>query len=1053
MELAKLPEKQFNRTISIMETTTSPLVLVTGASGFIGSHTVKALLKRGYRVRGTVRDPDNEGKVAHLKKISNDARDLELVQADLLDPLEKWVAIVSGCDYVLHIASPLPAEEANDPNMIIQPAVAGTKNVYNACLEAKSVKRLVVTGSTRSVNEGYTQEFCNEHVFTEEDWSKVELLTSSYAKSKVIAEQALWDLRKQSDHQKLELVVLLPVLVLGPLLQNSVNASAEIIRQLMLRMVPGVPDIQFPIVDVREVAEAEVLALTAENAVDKRIILCTGHMHFKDIALALLDEFGPMGYNIPTTQIPYFVLYMGSFLDKKLKSILPFVGVRNKISNQRAKDILNMNFDRLLVDTVLEMAHSLVENNMVPKQPGYHPYKTRPYLRRIGPNPPVVIRSIPVGEKIPGEDLPRRHFFAKDKLFGPPEDLVVLGDVLRKGVEKFGDRPCLGRRNLIKMHNEEVDVNGTTKTWQYPELSPYEWFTYSEVYEQVRTMANGLRAVGLEPGMRLGIYEDTRHEWTIAAHACFSQCIVAVTVYANLGLEGLTVALNEGKLTHVLTNGNLLKSLLDVHENIPSVKTVIYVDEANAEAKKSLEECGIRVISYEEVMKLGAEEGNAHEVCEGSPDDVAVIMYTSGSTGAPKGVLITSRNILSFVNALTPLVEFNETDVYISYLPLAHVLALASEILTLAVGVAVGHANPRTLLDTTVRNCAGDLAALRPTIMAGVPTVWDRIRKGALAKVEKGSPFKQKLFWRAYAAKAEAIKQGKQTPLYDALVFSKFQSVVGGRLRMMVSGGAPLSETTHTFLRVCFGIPVLQGYGLTETCGGGTIQVPGEVSCCRSGAPVPCCEIKLVDVPELNYLSSDKPHPRGEICIKGDNVSPGYFLNDEKTAEDFVDGWFHTGDIGQWCEDGTLAIIDRKKNLVKLSHGEYIALERLESIYKACKYVDNVMVYADSHKTYPIALVYPSKERAEEWAKEAGVDDEFTSLCHNKDFTAVVLKDMVATGRAAGLKSFEIVKGVCLCSEEWTPENELLTAAMKLKRIPLSEKYKVELDATYQQTQ
>jgi len=427
-------------------------------------------------------------------------------------------------------------------------------------------------------------------------------------------------------------------------------------------------------------------------------------------------------------------------------------------------------------------------------------------------------------------------------------------------------------------------------------------------------------------------------------------------------------------------------------------------------------------------------------------------MYTSGTTDLPKGVIMTHANMIAAVSGAANAVQLGEGDVFCAYLPLAHVLELIIENFCTFWGIKVGYASPRTLSDATVRNCKGDLRELAPTLMGGVPAVWERIRKGAYTKIESGSPLLRNVFSAAFAYKARLLRLGHQTPLLDKFIFKKLRDQTGGRVRIMLSGGAPISRETHEFLRVCFGCPVIQGYGLTESCGLATLLDMDDYHYERVGAPVRSMEIKLVDVPDMKYLSTDKPFPRGELWLRGGHVAMGYYKNEKKTAEDFdSEGWFHTGDVAQVNVDGTLSIIDRKKNLVKLSHGEYIALEKLEAKYKGSKYVENICVYADSNRDYPVALVVPVRAALLDWASSKGLGSDFEKVCASAEAKKMVLDSMKDIGRREGLKSYESVMKVDLVPDEWTPENDMVTAAQKLKRNPINAKYKKEIEALYKE--
>jgi len=282
-----------------------------------------------------------------------------------------------------------------------------------------------------------------------------------------------------------------------------------------------------------------------------------------------------------------------------------------------------------------------------------------------------------------------------------------------------------------------------------------------------------------------------------------------------------------------------------------------------------------------------------------------------------------------------------------------------------------------------------------------------------------------------------------------------------GRLRFVLAGGAPLSHQTQEFASICFCAKVVQGYGLTETAGGGTIGAPNATEFDRVGCVKPCCEVKLVDVPEMNYRSTDNV-PRGEICIRGANVSPGYFKLPDKTASDFRPDedkqghWFYTGDIGQWNADGSLSIIDRKKDLVKLAHGEYIALGHLESIYRACPLIDEVCIYANSRHGFAIGIVIANRKKVLETLAASGqaqdthiTDEEWKRLCASKAVVALIEKSMLEVAKRAKLEKFEWINGVIVSPEAWTPESGLVTDSFKLRRQQITEYYDSQIKALY----
>jgi len=570
--------------------------------------------------------------------------------------------------------------------------------------------------------------------------------------------------------------------------------------------------------------------------------------------------------------------------------------------------------------------------------------------------------------------------------------------------------------------------------------------TFSEASKKIDAIASGLiQFAGLKNGDMFGIYANTSKEWQMTFQACAKHGFPVVTCYANLGIEALVHVINQTDCTTMLCEGAAIKTLDALADKCKTLKNLIYLGKPSNETKN------FKTISLDDLVKMG-EEKEEKVAKPPTKDDVACIMYTSGSTGLPKGVMIAQRNFTAVVGAALKGLDFSEKDYWLGYLPLAHILELSAENACMCAGAAIGYGNPRHLTDRTCKPM-GDIRAVRPTMMAGVPRVWDTIMKGALEKVNTAGGLKKMLFHSAFGKKLYWIKQGEDTPFWNWLVFRKLAGVLGGRMRLMISGGAPLSKETNEFCRVAFSCPIIQGYGLTETTGGGTFQDPnGPFTTLNVGLPAPSCELKLVDVPDMNYLHSDKPCPRGEVAIRGHSISLGYYKNEKKTKEEFRGDWFFTGDVGRKNEDGTLSIIDRKKNLVKLAFGEYVALENLEMLYGSNNpFVspNGICIYADSMKNHIVGLVIPQISYCQNWAKSNGVDTDMSVLVKDKKFKDAVKAEFTRIGKWKKKKKFEFLGDFTLLNDEWTPENACLTAAMKLKRNNIYKKFQSTLDDMY----
>ncbi|XP_017545408.1 long-chain-fatty-acid--CoA ligase 4 [Pygocentrus nattereri] len=644
------------------------------------------------------------------------------------------------------------------------------------------------------------------------------------------------------------------------------------------------------------------------------------------------------------------------------------------------------------------------------------------------------------------------HFDSLARVDFPGKD--TLDKLFDHAVQRFGKAQCLGTRTVL---SEENETQPSGKVFKKLILGDYKWVTYEELDIEVNLFGSGLAAVGQQPKNTIAIFCETRAEWMITAQSCFRRNFPLVTFYATLGEDAVAFGLNECEVTHLVTSVVLLETKLkSILPQIPKLRHIIYVD------NKSISTAGypetVQIHSMQYIKELGAKPENLNrQIVRPIPSDLAVIMYTSGSTGRPKGVIIIHSNLISGMTGQCERIpDLGPKDTYIAYLPLAHVLELTAEISCVTYGCKIGYSSPQTLSDQSTKikkGSKGDCSELRPTLMAAVPEIMDRINKNVMSKVQEMNCVQRTLFKLAYDYKLEQIKQGYDAPLCN-LLFKKVRALLGGNVRMMLSGGAPLSPATQRFMNICFCCPVGQGYGLTETCGAGTITEVADYSTGRVGAPLICCEVKLRDWVEGGYTKLDKPHPRGEILIGGPNVALGYYRNESSNSGDFFldengQRWFCTGDVGEMHPDGCLQIVDRKKDLVKLQAGEYVSLGKVESALKNCALIDNICAYANSDQNYVISFVVPNQKKLTALANQKSIKGTWEEICTHPFMEVEVLREIKEVATSIKLQRFEIPVKVHLSPEPWTPETGLVTDAFKLKRKELKNHYLHDIERMY----
>nr|XP_057928584.1 long-chain-fatty-acid--CoA ligase 1a isoform X1 [Doryrhamphus excisus]XP_057928607.1 long-chain-fatty-acid--CoA ligase 1a isoform X1 [Doryrhamphus excisus]XP_057928618.1 long-chain-fatty-acid--CoA ligase 1a isoform X1 [Doryrhamphus excisus]XP_057928624.1 long-chain-fatty-acid--CoA ligase 1a isoform X1 [Doryrhamphus excisus]XP_057928630.1 long-chain-fatty-acid--CoA ligase 1a isoform X1 [Doryrhamphus excisus] len=605
-------------------------------------------------------------------------------------------------------------------------------------------------------------------------------------------------------------------------------------------------------------------------------------------------------------------------------------------------------------------------------------------------------------------------------------DATTIYEVFLRGLRMSNNGPCLGSRKPNQ---------------------PYEWLSYREVADRAEYVGSALlhRGHSNTGDKYIGIFAQNRPEWTISELACHTYSLVTVPLYDTLGTEAIGFIIDRASISTVICDvAEKARMILDCfNEKGRTVKTIVLMEPFDADLVTQGQKYGVEVMRLKDFEDLG--KANYYDPMPPKPEDLALICFTSGTTGNPKGAMLTHGNVISNTAAFLKMTEvhcmLNQHDVLVSYLPLAHMLERVVQGVILIHGARIG------FFQGDIRLLMDDLKELQPTFFPVVPRLLNRMFDKIFSQAN--TPLKRWMLDLAFRRKEAELNNGvvRKNSMWDKLIFKKVQASLGGRVRLMLTGAAPVSPTVLTFLRVALGCQFYEGYGQTECTAGCSMSMPGDWTAGHVGPPLPCNAIKLVDVADMNYLAANN---EGEVCVKGPNVFLGYLGDAEKTAEAIdKDGWLHTGDIGKWLPNGTLKLIDRKKHIFKLAQGEYIAPEKIENIYNRSDPVAQIFVHGDSLQACLVGIVVPDPDFLTIWLKRRGINGSYLDLCKSKDVKNAILEDLQKLGKQNGLKSFEQVRDIALHPEMFSVQNGLLTPTLKAKRVELLSYFRAQINELY----
>jgi long-chain acyl-CoA synthetase len=597
---------------------------------------------------------------------------------------------------------------------------------------------------------------------------------------------------------------------------------------------------------------------------------------------------------------------------------------------------------------------------------------------------------------------------------------------------------------LNELFIKAVAKHAKPDCFQFKRDGKYQGASSQDALRKVAALASVLNSLHVERGDRVAILSENRVEWALTDYALLGLGAIPVPIYTTLLEPDIEYILRDsGAKGIVLATEAQLAKIVNVRPNLPDLKFVLAMDCARLQGTGAV--CWEGCVEMEMGMVTNTLESFTTKALAAKPDDIATILYTSGTTGGPKGVILTHSNIVSNVLECARLFPLTREDACISLLPLSHILERTLDFLCFWRGTTIAYAEN---LDSFPVN----LLEVKPTLVGVVPRVLEKIHDRVMDVVRTAPPSRQKIFYWAlevgkkafpYKLKGQPVPVGlrlKHT-IADRLIFSKVRGQLGGRIEILASGAAPLARELAEFFWA-MGLPVYEGYGLSETSPVVAINYRGHTKLGTVGPVIGGVEVKF---------GEENPDPEGgagrEILVKGPNVSPGYYHLDEENRTAFSDGWFHTGDLGMIDEEGYLRITGRKKNLFKTSGGKYISPEKLENLFQSHPYVHQIVVLGAGRK-FVGALVAPVFQRLEAHARKQGLafatHEELVALPEIRSFMQQLMDETTRW-----LPPHERIRQIILLPRELSMGDGEVSPTLKVRRRVVEEKYRDAIEEMF----
>ena len=662
-----------------------------------------------------------------------------------------------------------------------------------------------------------------------------------------------------------------------------------------------------------------------------------------------------------------------------------------------------------------------------------------------------------------GEDYSGPYVYPTVKDFQKEtEEHFKNKSLIENNIEKmtrFKDRPCLGRRLKVG-ENEKGEPRFDNK---------YTYYTYKDVHIMCKKFAKNLheKKEGLiyKDSYRgknfnlVGIFAKNCTEWVIADMACQMDSVTTATLYSTLGQDAFRYICEQTKIRTILVSPDLINMLCDLKKkyNLGQLSNAILFDmTTNCDSEKELEKlrnAGFTAYSFTKDFLKDNENVKDSDLEISKPETIMTICYTSGTTGDPKGVMLSQRNLISVLDTVIrdSHVPIDEYGTHISFLPLAHIFE------RMVISGFMGAAAKIGFISGSVRTTLiEDMSLLGPTLLFTVPRVLQTMRTKIFDGFNALGGWKKKLAYKAYHTKLENYKKyGIIThTIYDQLVFKKIRNMFGNKLKTILCASAPMPKELADDFKVFLSIPIIEGLGMTELSGSAFCTTYHDLTNFTAGGVTGGAKMIIKSVPDLGYTIDDVIDgvncPAGEICLKGPLIFEGYYKNDKENEKAFdKDGYFHTGDVGRIFPNlgNGLKIVDRVKEIFKLSQGEYIIPAKLESVYSKSSFIQQIMIYGNSSMNNIIAIICPEKKHC---AEALGITlEELTKSEDNPDLQKLIVNDLLKLANEANFNGMEKARYVLITFEGFTVENTCMTPTMKIVRKKVELRFKKRIDKLY----